>query len=126
MRAETQSASELQEFVDFRFQIVEPMSSSVQRSEAASADDDAWAECQTIAKELRQQFPNAEVTNEGTVPTDIKSRRSEERVNERLLESRRVLERMQAVKERLDDLRGGGIVLLGDWALGVPSASFGG
>jgi hypothetical protein len=76
------------------------------------ADDDAWTELQTVAEELRQELPNADVTDEVTAAVDAKSRPSEERVNELLSESKKVLERIQGVKERLDELEEGCIVLL--------------
>jgi hypothetical protein len=78
------------------------------------ADDDAWAELQMVAEELRQELPNANVTDKVTAAVDAESRPSEERVNELLSESEKVLERIQSVKERLDGLEKGTIVLLED------------
>jgi hypothetical protein len=76
------------------------------------ADDDAWAELQMVAEELRQELPNADVTDEVTSAVDAESRPSEEHVSELLSESKAVLERMQGVKSHLDDLEEGSIVLL--------------
>ncbi|TKX77623.1 hypothetical protein EXE53_25575, partial [Halorubrum sp. SD626R] len=76
------------------------------------ADDDAWAELQRVAEELRQVLPNADVTDEVTAAVDTDERPSEERVNELLSESKGVLERIQGVKNRLDNLDEGSIVLL--------------
>jgi hypothetical protein len=67
-----------------------------------------------VAEELRQELPNADVTDEVTAAVDAESRPSEERVNELLSESKKVLERIQSVKERLDGLEEGSIVLLKD------------
>ena len=78
----------------------------------AGADDDAWAELQMVAEELRQELPNADVTDEVTSAVDAESRPSEERVDELLSESRKMLERIQSAKERLDGLEEGSIVLI--------------
>jgi hypothetical protein len=76
------------------------------------ADDDAWAELQMVAEELRQELPNADVTDEVTAVVDADERPSEERVDELLSESKIVLERVQDVKERLDNINTGSIVLV--------------
>ncbi|SEO75734.1 hypothetical protein SAMN05216388_101856 [Halorientalis persicus] len=76
------------------------------------ADDDAWAKLQTVAEELRQELPNATVTDEVTAAVDADERPTEERVNELLSEAETVLERIRGVKERLDGLEDGRIVLL--------------
>ncbi|QLC34352.1 hypothetical protein EFA46_009075 [Halarchaeum sp. CBA1220] len=76
------------------------------------ADDDAWAELQMVAEELRQELPNADVTDEVTSAVDADERPSEDRVNELLSESKTVLERIQSVKNRLDGLEDGSIVLV--------------
>ena len=79
------------------------------------ADDDAWAKLQTVAEELRQELPNADVTDEVTKVVDADDRPTEERVNELLSESETVLERIRNVNDRLDSLDDGSIVLLEDW-----------
>ncbi|WP_137286988.1 hypothetical protein [Halorussus salinisoli] len=76
------------------------------------ADDDAWADLQAVAEELRRELPNADVTDEVTSVVDADDGPSEERVNELLTESKTVLERIRGVKERLDGLDDGSIVLL--------------
>ncbi|WP_245545399.1 hypothetical protein [Halomicrobium katesii] len=76
------------------------------------ADDDVWAELQTVAEELHQELPNATVTDDVTAIVDEDERPSEERVNELLSESKTVLERSRAFKERLDGLDEGSIVLV--------------
>jgi hypothetical protein len=73
---------------------------------------DAWAELQAVADELRQELPNADVTDEVTAAVDADERPSEERVTELLSESNTVLERIRDLKERLDGLDEGSIVLL--------------
>jgi hypothetical protein len=76
------------------------------------ADDDAWAELEMVAEELRQELPNAEVTDAVTAAVDADERPSKEPVNELLSEAKNVLERIQSVKEQLDGLEDGSIVLL--------------
>jgi hypothetical protein len=84
----------------------------IERAKDPITGGDAWAELQMVAEELRQELPNATVTDEVTSAVDAAERPSEERVNELLSESRTVLERMRDVKRRLDDLDEGRIVLL--------------
>jgi hypothetical protein len=67
-----------------------------------------------VAEELRQELPNAEVTDDVTAAVDADERPSEERVNELLSEAKKVLERIQSVNGRLDGLEDGSIVLLED------------
>ncbi|MFB6202291.1 MAG: hypothetical protein ABEI98_09795 [Halorhabdus sp.] len=76
------------------------------------ADDDAWAELQSVAEELRHDLPNADVTDEVTDVVDSDERPSEERVNELLSESKTVLDRIREVQERLDTLESGSVVLI--------------
>jgi hypothetical protein len=73
---------------------------------------DAWAELQIVAEELRQELPNATVTDEVTSAVDADERPSEERVNELLSESRTVLERIQTVNDYLNQLEDSSIVLI--------------
>jgi hypothetical protein len=77
-----------------------------------SADDDAWAELQMVAEELRQELPNADVTDEVTAAVDADERPSEERVNELLSDAKTVMARLTAVRDRLDTLEDDSIVLL--------------
>jgi hypothetical protein len=86
----------------------------IERAKDPITGGDAWAELQIVAEELRQELPNAEVTDDVTAAVDADERPSEERVNELLSESKKVLERIQSVKERLDGLEDGSIVLLED------------
>jgi hypothetical protein len=76
------------------------------------ADDDAWAELQMVAEELRQELPNAVVTDEVTTAVDADDRPSEERVKKLLSGAGTVLDRIRGVKGQLDDLEEGSIVLL--------------
>jgi len=76
------------------------------------AADDAWAELRMVAEALRQELPNADVTDDVTSVVDADERPSEERVNELLSEAKTVLKRIRDVKERLDGLEDGSIVLL--------------
>jgi hypothetical protein len=77
-------------------------------------DDDAWAELQTVAEELRQKLPNADVTDEVTAAVDADERPTEERVNELLSASKMILDRIVKVKERLDELEDRGIIMIED------------
>jgi hypothetical protein len=76
------------------------------------ADDDAWAELQRVAEELRQELPNAAVTDDvtGVVATD--DRPTDERATELLDESEKLLARIRAVRAALDGVDDGDIVLI--------------
>lgn len=74
--------------------------------------DSAWAELKQVADELRQELPNADITDEVTDVVDADDRPSEERTNELLSEARTVLERMQSVQKQLDDLEEYSIVVI--------------
>jgi hypothetical protein len=65
-----------------------------------------------VAEELRQELPNADVTDEVTGVVDADKRPSEERVNELLSDSKAVLERIREVKGGLDGLSEGDFVLI--------------
>jgi hypothetical protein len=65
-----------------------------------------------VAEELRQELPNADVTDEVTGVVDADKRPSEERVNELLSDSKAVLERIREVKGELDGLSEGDFVLI--------------
>jgi len=86
----------------------------IERAKDPITGGDAWAELQMVAEELRQELPNADVTDDVTAAVDADERPSEERVNELLSEAKKVLERIQSVNERLDGLEDGSIVLLED------------
>lgn len=76
------------------------------------ADDDAWAELLSVSEELRQELPNADVTDEVTTVVENDERPSEERVEELLSEAKTVLDRIRVVDDCLNDLDEGSIVLL--------------
>jgi hypothetical protein len=78
------------------------------------ADDDAWAELQMVAEELRQELPNADVTDEVTSAVDAESRPSENRVTEFLSDANTVLGRRRTVNETLDELDDRSIVVIED------------
>jgi hypothetical protein len=67
-----------------------------------------------VAEELRQELPNADVTDEVTSAVDADERPSEDRVNELLSKSKTVLGRIRDLKERLDGVEDGSIVLIED------------
>jgi hypothetical protein len=76
------------------------------------ADDDAWAELQRVAEELRQELPNAAVTDEVTGLVDADDRPTDERATELLDEAEELLARIREVREALDDVDEGGIVMI--------------
>jgi len=78
------------------------------------ADDDAWADLQRVAEELRQELPNATLTDEVTGVVDADDRPTDERAAELLDESETLLARIRDVRETLDDIDDGGIVLIED------------
>ncbi|MFC5973963.1 hypothetical protein ACFPYI_21800 [Halomarina salina] len=76
------------------------------------ADDDAWAELQLVAEELRQELPNAAITDDVTGLVDADDRPTDERATELLDESEKLLTRIREAKQTLDDVDDGGIVLI--------------
>jgi len=76
------------------------------------ADDDAWAELQRVAEELRQELPNADVTDDVTAAVDADDRPTDERATELLGEAEKLLSRIRAVRDALDDVDEGSIVLI--------------
>ncbi|MFC7074432.1 hypothetical protein ACFQJ7_08255 [Halovenus rubra] len=72
----------------------------------------AWAELQRVAEELRQELPNATITDEVTDVVDADERPTEDRVSELLSEAETVLNRMRTVQEELDELSDESIVLI--------------
>jgi hypothetical protein len=76
------------------------------------ADDDVWADLQRVAEELRQELPNAEVTDRVTSVVNTDDRPTEEKANELLSEAKTVLDRIDSVRETLDNLEDDSIVLI--------------
>jgi len=72
----------------------------------------AWAELQCVAEELRQELPNATITDEVTAVVDADERPTEDRSEELLSEAKTVLNRMRTVQEDLDGLSDESIVLI--------------
>jgi len=83
-----------------------------EESETAGADDDAWAELQRVAEELRRELPNADVTDDVTAAVDADDRPTDERATELLGEAEKLLSRIRAVRDALDDVDEGSIVLI--------------
>jgi hypothetical protein len=71
-----------------------------------------WADLQRVAEELRQELPNAAVTDDVTELVDTDDRPTDERATELLDESETLLTRIRDVKEALDDVDDGDIVLI--------------
>jgi hypothetical protein len=74
--------------------------------------DDIWAELQRVAEELRQELPNADVTDEVMGLVDANDRPTDEQATELLDEAEELLARIRAVRDALDDVDDGGIVLI--------------
>ena len=77
-------------------------------------DDDVWAELQRVAEELRQELPNATITDEVTAVVDTDDRPTEDRSEELLSESKTVLTRMRTVQGKLGGLIDESIVSIGN------------
>ncbi|MHC3438958.1 hypothetical protein ACYJ1Y_12885 [Natrialbaceae archaeon A-gly3] len=77
-----------------------------------SADDDIWAELEHVGVELRQELPNAAITDRVTAVVDSDDRPAEAEVTEVLEEATTVLDRVSDVRETLDNLEDGDIVLI--------------
>jgi len=75
-------------------------------------DGEAWAKLLSVAEELREDLPNAKITDTVTAAIDTDERPSESRTSELLSEAETVLERMRTVQKRLDGLDDGDIVLI--------------
>ena len=78
------------------------------------ADDDAWAELQRVAEELRQELPNASVTDDVTGLVDADDRPTDERATVLLDEAKDLLDRIREVRDALDNVDEGRIVLIED------------
>ncbi|AZH24851.1 hypothetical protein [Haloplanus aerogenes] len=74
--------------------------------------DDIWTELQRVAEELRQELPNADVTDDVTGVVDADDRPTDERATELLDESEKLLARIREVRAALDDVDDGDIVLI--------------
>ncbi len=85
---------------------------SAEKPKPPDAGDDVWDELQRVAEELRLELPNAAVTDEVTGIVDADERPSEERAGELVSEAETVLARIGAVREELDNLEDGSIVLI--------------
>jgi hypothetical protein len=75
-------------------------------------DGEAWANLLSVAEALREDLPNADITDTVTAAVDGDERPSEARTTELLSEANTVLKRMRTVQDRLDDLDDGEIVLI--------------
>jgi hypothetical protein len=73
---------------------------------------DIWADLQAIAEELRQELPNASVTDDVTGLVDVDDRPTDERATELLEEAEELLARIREVRDALDDVDEGSIVLI--------------
>jgi hypothetical protein len=92
---------------------------SIQRVRRLLADADdprtgggIRADLQAVAEALRQELPNAAVTDEVTDVVDADDRPTDERAAELLAESEQLLARVREVRAALDDVDDGGIVVI--------------
>jgi hypothetical protein len=76
------------------------------------AGDDVWAELRVVADDLRQELPNASVTDDVTGLVDADDRPTDERATELLEEAEELLARIRKVRDALDDIDEGSIVLI--------------
>jgi len=72
----------------------------------------AWAELQRVAEELRQELPNANITDDVTELVDADDRPTDEQATGLLDEAEELLARIREVRDTLDDIDKGGIVLI--------------
>jgi hypothetical protein len=91
---------------------VEQLIKEARDPKSPEADGDAWAELQRVAEELRQELPNATVTDEVTSVVAADERPTEDRTTELLAEANTLLERMRTVQEKLDDLEENDIAVI--------------
>jgi hypothetical protein len=75
-------------------------------------DDDVWADLQRVAEELRQELPNATITDNVTSVVDSEERPSENRSEELLSEATTILNRVRAIRDQLDELEESDIMLI--------------
>ncbi|MEF8777619.1 MAG: hypothetical protein V5A36_01775, partial [Natronomonas sp.] len=73
---------------------------------------DIWGELQAIATDLRQELPNADVTDEVMTLVETDDRPDEKRATELLEKAEELLERVRNAKAQLDDSADGSIVVL--------------
>jgi len=74
--------------------------------------DDTWAELQRVAEPLRQELPNASVTDSVTRVVDADDRPTDDRARVLLDETEELFTRIREVREVLDDADEGAIVMI--------------
>lgn len=73
-----------------------------------------WADLQRVAEALRQELPNATITEEVTRIVDADDRPTDEQATELLDEAETLLARIREVRETLDWVDDGSLVLIED------------
>jgi HPt (histidine-containing phosphotransfer) domain-containing protein len=73
---------------------------------------ETWSELQRVAERLKQNLPNADITDEVTTAVEAESRPTDERASTLLEEATDVLDRLNHVQEELDELDSGSIVII--------------
>jgi hypothetical protein len=76
------------------------------------ADDDVWSDLLSIAEDLRQELPNASITDEVTEAIAGDDRPTDDRAAELLDEAERLLSRIREVDDTLDSVGNGSIILI--------------
>ena len=75
-------------------------------------DDDLRKALQECGTDLRSELPNADITDEITAALEAEERPEETRVEELVAEAETLLERVRSVRETLDGLEDGDIVVI--------------
>jgi hypothetical protein len=73
---------------------------------------ETWSELQRVAERLKQDLPNADITDKVTTAVEAESRPTDERAIALLEEAMDVLERLNQLQEELDELESGSIVII--------------
>jgi hypothetical protein len=76
------------------------------------ADDDVWSDLLSVAEDLRQELPNADITDQVTESVASDDRPTDDRAAELLDEAETLLSRIRRVDDALDSVDDGSIVLI--------------
>jgi hypothetical protein len=76
------------------------------------ADDDVWSDLLSVAEDLRQELPNADITDEVTEAVAGDDRPTDDQAAELLDEAEKLLARIREVNDTLNSVDAGSIVLI--------------
>jgi hypothetical protein len=76
------------------------------------ADDDVWSDLLSVAEDLRQELPNASITDEVTEAVAGDDRPTDDRAAELLDEAEKLLARIRDVNDTLDSVGDGSVILI--------------